>query len=477
MTINFRKAFCLLGIAFIFTSALVGCGRKQLGGSGGDATPKPQVIVDTVKSEDVQLYMYVTGQFQPYKEVDVRVRVAGYLEELFFTSGGIIKEGAPLALIEPDQYKVALEAAKAQLEVGIAQVKLAKANLDRAAQLVQSKTISEQDYESARAEYEVAVATVKLQESSVDKAELDLGYTDIKSPITGKMTKNLVDVGNYISPGTASATLLNIAQMDPIFVDFEISDRQFADLKTRMGYRDSFEQALKNLDKPADTPQAASDNASGADLGRIDVSTTTASDVLAADYSLSGKIVTLADNKVNYDSGQITLRGEVRNPLLNVNGREEYLLYAGQICRVRIPHELVKDAVLVHEEAILTDLDTKYVLVVAKEMYSPKDPFGRPVVDPKTGQPIPATEELVIQRRDITLGKLLDTQQRIVVKGLQKGETYVVKGVQRARIGSPVETVTQEDFEKQRAAADRKIQTDKKDPVAEKTNETEPEVK
>ncbi len=433
-----------------------GCGQQ--GGMGGAEAPRAQVVVDTVQTDDVQLYMYVTGEMKPYKDVEVRARVAGELQALYFKSGGIIKKGEQLALIEPDQYQVALDAAEAQLEVSKANLSLAQANLRRAETLVANGTIPKEEYESRLADYAKAQATVKLDGTAVEKAKLDLSYTKIVAAIPGKMTKNFVDVGNYISPNTASATLVSIAQMDPMYVDFQISDRQFTDLKTRMGYHGAFEKAMQNLDKTADavdteTPATVeAKNDSG--WGRIDVSVTTTSDVLTADFPLSGRIVTTADNRVDRESGQITLRGEVRNPLLHVDGQDDYLLYAGQITRVRIPHDLVKDAILVDEEAILTDLDTKYVLVVAKEMYTPKNPLtGLPVVDPVTKTPVPATEEFVIQRRDIVLGKLLDTQKRIVTSGLKKGETYVVKGVQRARVGSPVDPVTLADFEKQRAEA------------------------
>ena len=473
MRISFLKVLCLLGITTILVINQTGCGKQQAIGSPGmvgGGMPKTEVIVDTVISEDVQLYMYVRGQMQPYKEVEIHARISGYLEGLFFRSGGIVKEGDRLALIEQDQYEVALDAAKAELEVSKARAALAKANLTRAQELVKTKTVSEEEYQSKQAEYEMAVATVELGKASVRKAELDLGYTDIVAPIPGKMTKNLVDVGNYINPGSESATLLRIAQMDPIYVDFEISDRQLADLKERMGFRSSFNHAVQNLDKPVQTASYApngtgtekkekvaqllpslNDNQENTELGRIDVSLTTASDVFTADFPLTGRLVALVDNKINRETGQITLRGELRNPLLNVNGNEDYLLYAGQICRVRIPYETVKDAVLVHEEAILTDLDTKYVLIVKKEMYTPKDPFGRPMVNPATGQEIPPTEEYVVHRRDVKLGNLLDTQQRIILNGLKKGETYIVKGVQRARIGTPVNMVTLEEFNKQRS--------------------------
>jgi multidrug efflux system membrane fusion protein len=128
---------------------------------------------------------------------------------------------------------------------------------------------------------------------------------------------------------------------------------------------------------------------------------------------------------------------------------EDYRIYPGQVCRVRIPKETVKDAVLIREGAILTDLDTKYVLVVTRRMYHPKDATGKPKLD-ENKKEIPPYETDVVERRDIKMGGLLDTQMRIVLSGLKPGETYIVHGVQRVRIGSEVQPTTLEEYESRR---------------------------
>lgn len=489
----------------IFLAAL-GCTGKQDGNPMARmGMPKPEVVTDVVKQDDVQLYIYVTGLLEPYKEVEVRARIAGYLEELFFRSGAIVKEGDRLALIEPRQYKIALDAAEAELKVSIARKSLAKANLDRAKQLIETRTIALEEYQSREAEYDMAVANVALCQTAVEQAKLNLEYTDLRAPITGKTTKNLVDVANYVSPSGPHTVLLSIAQLDPIYVDFAISDRQFADLKARIGFNDAFFENLQAATpaggNPADatTGSAASDapsvrNGNGrtqpkqilpalngnydkVEKQRIDISLTTGVDVMSADFPLQGHIVALIDNKVNYETGQITLRGEIRNPLLHLNGNEDYMLYPGWICRVRIPYEQVKDAVLIHEEAILTDLDTKYVLVVKEQPVPVLDQNRQPVTDgdgnplyevevDAQGEPVLDAQgnpkrkiDHVILRRDIEVGRLLDTQQRIVLSGLRHGETYVVKGVQRARIGAAVIPVTLEEFNKRRSMEGGQVQT------------------
>ncbi|MDR3197366.1 MAG: efflux RND transporter periplasmic adaptor subunit [Planctomycetaceae bacterium] len=477
MKIGISKSLFFSGIFTLILFAQTGCGQKQTQNSAGPAEiPKTEVVVDKVGQDDVQLYMYVEGRTVPYKLVDIRVRVAGYLEQLFFKSGAIINKGDRLALIEQDQFQVALDAAKAELAVTEAKAALAKSNLDRGKQLVDSRTISIEEFQSRQAEFQTAQASVELAKTSVRRAELDLQYTDLRAPITGKGTKNLVDVGNYVSPTGNQSVLMSIAQLDPIYVDFFISDRQFIEMKERLGFREKFNEALKisaetEIDKTENSenkePQnqlpgnqsTNSQSPQNSDTGNgyqgiFDVALSTGTDVLAADFALQGKIVALVDNRITYETGQITLRGELRNPLLHLNdlnGRDDYMIYPGQICRVRIPYEKVKNAVLIREKAIQTDLDTKYVLLVERGMYTPKDRFGQQLKD-KKGDPIPAYETYLVKRRDIKIGQLLDSQMRIVLDGLNSGETYIVEGLQRAKVGSEVAPITLEEYNQRRLA-------------------------
>ncbi|MDR2115481.1 MAG: efflux RND transporter periplasmic adaptor subunit [Planctomycetaceae bacterium] len=470
------KSLFLGGILAFILFAPTGCGTKQTQNPANPAEiPKTEVVVDKVGQEDVQLYMYVEGRTVPYKLVDIRVRVAGYLEQLFFKAGDIVKAGDRLALIEQDQFQVGLDAAKAELALNEAKAALAKSNLDRAKQLIDSVTISIEEFQSRQAEFQTAQASVELAKTSVRRAELDLQYTDLRSPITGKGSKNLVDIGNYVSPTGNQSVIMSIAQLDPIYVDFFISDRQFIAMKEALGFREKFDEALKLFteeelnrtnnaeNKNPENKETDSENkeleiqlpqkndSENEQRGTFEVALSTGTDVLSADFSLKGKIIALVDNRITLETGQITLRGELRNPLLHINGRDDYMIYPGQICRVRIPYEQVKNAILIREKAIQTDLDTKYILIVEKGMYTPTDRFNRPLKD-KNGDPVPAYETYLVKRRDIKIGRLLDSQMRIVLEGLNAGETYIVEGLQRTRIGMEVAPITLEEYNKRRLA-------------------------
>jgi membrane fusion protein (multidrug efflux system) len=443
--------FLLLTLAVLFDT---GCGSK--GGAGGTEqgkeAPKTEVIIDKVAQEDVQLYLYASGNTMEFNSVDIRARVAGYLEKRLFESGDFVQANDQLALIEQAQYKIALASAEAELLNHKARLELAEANLERAKKLIESKASTPEEFQSAQAERDMAAASVQLGKTVVENAQLNLDYTVVKSPITGKIARWQLDVGNYVSP-TGQSVLISVAQLDPIYVDFQLSDRQFIELKDRIGFLEAFEKATgKEHSKPQAAKKPAEDVEHPLALtgGNVDISLQTGVNVLDFNFTLTGKVIAQVDNVINIDSGQITLRAQLSNPLLDINGSKEHMIAAGQVCRVRIPYEKMKGAVLIREESVLTDLDTKYVLLVTKGKYQPTDRMGQPAkgVD---GKPIPAYETDIVQRRDIKIGQLLDNQMRIVLSGLQQDEDYIVKGVQRVRIGMEVKPVTLEEYNKRRA--------------------------
>ena|GEM_PF-698603 len=454
---------CLCCLLLPFLS---GCGKKAGAGGppGGTAAPLAEVIVDSVGQEDVQIYIVADAVTVPSNQVMIRARVGGFLEELFFKPGAIVRKGDRLALIEQASYQIALSLAEAELANSEAQASLARANLERQKILLEQRAGTAEDVQTQQAAYDMACARVEMAHANIRRAKLDLEYTDIRAPITGKTTKNLVDIGNYVNPTGLQALLLGITQLDPMYVEFKLNDRQFIDLKDRLGFREAFQEApdvevsnteISNMEPLNSAEGEQPEERTGRPVALtgipIDVSLMTGVDVFSFDFNIPGKIVALVDNQINFSTANITIRAEVANPLLNTDDAEDYMIYPGQVGRVRIPYEVVEDAILIREEAILTDLDTKYVLVVTKEMRQDKDRAGNPVMD-EDGNERPPREVHTVTRRDIQLGRLLDSQMRIVRSGLQPGESYIVHGVQRVRIGTEVQPTTLEDYNARRAA-------------------------
>ena len=438
---------------------LSGCGNQAgARGPGGAPAIVPEVIVDSVAVDDAQIYIYTEGLTVPSNQVIVRARVGGFLEELFFKPGAIVRKGDRLALIEQTAYQIALSLAEAELANSEAQASLAKANLERATTLLSRGAGTAEDVQTQQANYDIALARIEMANANIRTAKLNLEYTDLRAPLTGKTTKNLVDVGNYINPGGVQALLLGITQLDPMYVEFKMNDRQFIHLKNRLGFQESYEETTGTESESTEAAESMDDLTDG-HSGRpvaltgmpVDVSLMTGTNVFNFDFNIPGRIVALIDNQINFATAQITLRAEIQNPLLTTGDAEDYMIYPGQVCRVRIPYELVENAILIREEAILTDLDTKYVLIVAKGMYQDTDRSGQPLVG-EDGKSVPPRETYIVQRRDITLGRLLDTQQRIVLDGLRPDEKYIVLGVQRVRIGMEVNPTTLAEYNERRAA-------------------------
>ncbi|MDR2643242.1 MAG: efflux RND transporter periplasmic adaptor subunit [Planctomycetaceae bacterium] len=453
-------------ICLICSFLIYGISGCNFLGSGNQSKKKenkipeaPEVIFDNVVQEDVQLYLDAEGWTSPYKSVDIRVRVPGFLKKYFYSHGEVVKQGSPLAQIEQEQYKYVHEIAKQDLVIAEQKLVQAKQNLDRDKPLIEKGIKTPEELLQRETDYNTAVATVERSKVAVQQAELNLGYTDIVAPLTGKTTQHLVDENNFVSPGTAEAKLLSITQIDPIYVDFHISDREFADLKNRMGYNKKFDElTLKEQNKtnaPADNSKTKEkkdkqennevNDFRGFNGGVFEASLTSPTAVIPNNFPLKGTIRGVIDNRIS-STGQVTLRGELQNPLITINGNSDYLIYAGQICVVRIPYEVVTNAILIREEALLTDLDTKYVFVIEKGIYTPE-----PNLLAKDEQNLEPYETELAMRRDVKIGRLLDNQQRIILQGLKPGERYITKGLQRARHGSPVKPITIQEFDERRA--------------------------
>ncbi|WP_175487270.1 efflux RND transporter periplasmic adaptor subunit [Rhizobium sp. NFR12] len=339
------------------------------------AQPAVPVTVAAVQPKNVTTWQEFSGRLEAVDRVEVRPRVAGAILSVHFREGGLVKEGDLLVSIDPEPYKAAVAQAEGQMASAQARLDYADTELERGKTLASRNTISQSDLsqrQSARAE---AIANVQAARATLKSAQINLDYTQIRAPISGRAGRIEVTVGNLVAAGSASAVLTTLVSSSPIYASFDAAEELVA-------------RTLAQVDVKDGVPA----------IGDVPVEAST----LASTTPVRGKLQ-LIDNEVNAASGTIRVRAVFDNP----GGR----LIPGQFVRVRMGEPKAEDRLLVSEKAIGTDQDKKFVLVVE--------------AGDKVGY------------RQVQLGSVIDGQ-RIVEKGLSAGDRVVVSGLQRIRPGAIV---------------------------------------
>ena len=388
-----------LPLLLLFTA--LGCPGK----SEKLPVPAPEVVVESVLVRDVQLYIEETGLTDAYERVEIPARVSGFLREIRYGAGDIVAVGAPLFLIQPEQYQADVKASEGSLMSAQSSLKLAEANLVRTLRLVNQGASTQEDLDTATAHRDEATAAIMQAEAALNVAKLNLSYTDVRSPIKGKVGPSAVDVGNMVGPTGNKSILTTVVGMNPIYVRFDISDSQFNSIRAYNREHKEHETQATRANEGEAAGQQGDTHISDLERFQIpfEMSLIVGSTTKTGEYPYRGVIET-AYNTIDPSTGTVTIRGKIPN--------EDYVVFPGQICRVRIPIWTTPDAVLVRQEAIGTDMSQRYVYVV--------------------------DDKNTVHRRVIEFGTLQADGTRIVTKGLEKGERYIVNGIQKVRDGSQV---------------------------------------
>lgn len=359
--------------------------------------PPPLVTVTQPVVRDVTREQVFVGKTQPAQTAEVRARVRGFLRSIDFEVGSRVEQGEVLFTIEPQEFEARVAQAQAALAGAEAELQRAQADFERIDSLQRqgdSRAVSESQVDLARAERDKANANIESARASLAEAELNLSYTKVVSPLSGRVGRNLVDIGNLVGAGE-STLLTTVVELDPVHVYFDISERTFTHYLR--------EYSARPVDDAEEKERHPIFVALEGDEG----------------FPHEGWI-DFIDNTAQADTGTIQVRAVVPNP--------EYRLYPGLFARVRVPEEESADAVLVETRAIGADLGGKYVLVVGQ---------GN-----------------VIERRGVELGPQQGAL-RVIESGLEPDATYVVDGVVRARPGMPVRVQTLEQAQQKQAASER----------------------
>jgi RND family efflux transporter MFP subunit len=320
-----------------------------------------------------------TGRLEAVESVEVRAQVSGYLQSVHFTDGAMVKKGALLFVIDPRPYQAELQRTQAGLDQALARRERTQKDFTRAQQLVKSRAISQEEVDTRSADYREAQEAVQAARAAVDAARLNVEFTQVKAPISGRISRQLVTEGNLINGGTGDATLLTtIVSLDPIYSYFEVDERSY--LKYTQLWRNGTPSGSRNGKTPVSLGLA---NETGfPHQGHLD----------------------FIDNRLDPNTGTMTGRAIFPNP--------DLALVPGLFARTRLPGSSKYEALLVPDEAIGSDQIQRFAFVV--------------------------NDQNTVEYRKVELGPRIDGL-RVIRSGLQPQDWVIVNGVQRVRPGARVD--------------------------------------
>lgn len=355
---------------------------QVLGGCDGTPSNKtvpapPLVTVARPLEKTITEWDEYTGRFTAVDTVEVRARVSGFIDSLHFKEGQVVKQGDLLFVIDPRPYAFAVEQAKADVERAKSKLEIASLDVQRAAPLVRSQSVTEREYDTRRATERDAAAQVASLEAAAKQAQLNLEWTQVRAPITGRISDKRVDAGNLIAGGQTGATLLTvIVSTDPIHFVFDASEADYL-------------RYVRLRVAGASGPRRDGDNpvlVRLADQG---------------DYTLRGRM-DFVDNVVNPKSG--TIRGRA------IFDNKDGVLVPGYFGRLRLfggEHT----ALLVPDSAVVSDQSRKILFTVS--------------------------EDGTVGVKLVELGPIVDGL-RVIRSGLAPTDRIIIDGLQRARPGQKV---------------------------------------
>ena len=364
--------------ALALTAGAGGVLYSRAPGRTQDATPMlpppPAVSVAVVEPRNAVVWDEFSGRLEAVERVAIRSRVAGTVQEIHFREGALVEKGARLVTIDPAPYAAEVDRLEAQVASAEARVEFTQTEVARGRTLLGTSALSARDVDQRINAHKEAEAAVRAAKASLQTARLNLGYTEIKAPVAGRVGRLEVTVGNLVAAGPESPVLTRLVSVDPIYASFNANEAIVA-------------RALAAL-----SPEA---NAT-ADVGGITVEIATN----ATNAAWSQGRLQLIDNQVDTTSGTVRLRAVFSNP----DGR----LIPGQFVRVRMAQPGKEPVIAVDERAIGIDQSKRFVVVI--------DGANKAAW------------------REITLGAMAGNL-RIVTSGLENGERIVVSGLQRVRPG------------------------------------------
>ncbi|MCM1348682.1 MAG: efflux RND transporter periplasmic adaptor subunit [Firmicutes bacterium] len=373
-----KRRIIFIALAIIIIIIAVFLIVRHLGDKRESYTEElPTVTTQQVEATDVYVYGDFVGRIKGQQFVEVRARVEGYLQKMLFSEGTFVKKGQTLFIIDPTVYKARVNKARAQLNKARAQAQKASRDLARIRPLHAQNAASQLDLDNAEAAYEGAMADVAVCEADLTQAEITLGYTQVKAPISGYISQRSVDLGSYVGP-SGTSLLATMVNSDTVHVEFSMTALDYLNSKNRnvtLGQH-------------------------GGDRDWDPYVTVTLAD--GSIYPFKG-VVDFADPQVDPKTGTFGVRAEMPNP--------DRTLLPGEITRVKLLMDVRENAIQVPQKALTVEKGGAYVFVLGKNGH--------------------------VERRLVQTGPEVDNSI-VVERGLAPGEKLVVEGIHKLSHGMKV---------------------------------------
>ena len=363
-----------LGVVVISLAALTLNSRAE--DKAPPAPPLQAVTVAPVPEREISEWDEFTGRLEAVDQVEIRPRVSGYIQRVTFTEGREVRKGEVLFQIDPRPYQAELARTQAELDRARSAAALAANDVRRADPLVKAQAISREEYDSRTSAEAQGGASVKAAEAAVETARLNLEWTRVRSPISGRVSNALVTPGNLVEAGQPATLLTTVVSLDPMYVYFDSDEQTYLRYAGR-----------------------ARNNGPNWRDGKLVVHLGLANE---EGYPHEGRL-DFVDNQIDPNTGTIRTRAVFSN--------KSRALTPGLFARVKLVGDHKRKALLVRDAAIGTDQDRKFVLVLKPDSS--------------------------VDYRPVTLGRLVDGL-RVVNTGLTPGEDVVINGLMRVRPGMKV---------------------------------------
>ncbi|WUR15211.1 efflux RND transporter periplasmic adaptor subunit [[Empedobacter] haloabium] len=358
-----------LGVTLLLPLAACDKAASQEGASAPPAAAPVSAAV--VVQRDIVETQEFSGRLEAVERVEIRPRVSGYITAVHFTPGTLVRKGEPLFTIDPRPYQAELEKAQADANSASARAALAKVELERAERLLADRAIARREFDERASAVKDLDAAARASRAAVESARLNVNYTKITAPIDGRVSKAEITLGNLVD---GNAVLTSVVSTDRIYASFDGDEDSF--LRVRNQVRTGKDVAVR----------VGLANESG--------------------FPHEGKLE-FVDNRLDPATGSVRMRAVLPN--------RDHLLVPGLFARVQLAAGGLRQAavptLLIHDRAVGTDQDRKYVFVLGKDNKA--------------------------EYRPVALGPAVDGL-RVVRNGLKPGEKIVVSGLQRVRPGAPL---------------------------------------